>query len=124
MPTFPEDMLRGVVSLLDQGMDITVLRHALGVGVLGKLPEAQTEGLVRLVGEPLAPQVDHFVTEQCVPDLPKLRIGHFRSLYATDLRPMAAESGRTSMNLYGAAWLSNLPVGCSRMQLPYRSIAL
>src|ERR1700722_2651371 len=84
-------MLGGVVGLLDQRMHITVPRYTLGVGVFGKLTEAHTEGLVGLVGEPLTTQVDHLVTEQGVPDLPKLRVRHFRSLYTTDFR---AHGGR------------------------------
>ncbi len=40
-------------------MHITVSRHALGVSILGEGPEAQAEGLMGLMREPLPAQIDH-----------------------------------------------------------------
>jgi len=55
----------------------------LGVGVLGKGSEAQAEGLVGLMRQPLATQVDHLVPEQRVTDFLELRVGHLGGLHAT-----------------------------------------
>ncbi len=63
MPAFAEHHPGRVVRLLDEGMHVAVARDALGIGILGEGPEAQAEGLVGLVREALASQIDHLVAE-------------------------------------------------------------
>ena len=46
-----------------------------------------------LVREPLAPQIDHLVTEQRVADLLELRVRDFRRLQAADFRAHGGGQG-------------------------------
>src|SRR5665213_1435130 len=84
MPALAEHHLGGIVGLLDQRMHITMARHALRIGVLREGSEAQTEGLMGLVREPLAPKINHLVTKQCVADFLELRVANFPSLQVTN----------------------------------------
>src|SRR5580658_4799869 len=84
MPAFAEHHLGGIIGLLDQRMHIAMARHALGVGVLRERSEAQAEGLMGLVREPLAAKIDHLVTEQRVADFLELGVRDLRRLQVAD----------------------------------------
>ncbi len=105
VPAFPEDVFGAVVGLLDEGMDVAMVRHARGVGVLGEGAEAEAEALVLAVAQLLVPQVDHLVPEQGRAHLFELLVRHARDVDAGDLR---AHGGRQGLHLDEVAGLGGV----------------